>query len=92
MGFAAISKAFIPSQQARKTALKKPLKSLQHKLDNHIQGVVIYQFSMKIKGSYQMGLCRIKLHPFLSNTLTNEVHDVTENNLVKFQDNIRPGL
>lgn len=39
-----------------------------------------------------MGPCRIKLHPFLSNTFTNEVHDVTENNLVEFQDIIRPGL
>lgn len=92
LGFAAIGKALISSQQARKTALKKPSKFVQHKLDNHMQGVFIYQFSMKIKGIYQMGLCRIKLHPLLSNTFTNEVHYVTENSLVKFQDNIRLGL
>lgn len=75
-----------------KKALKRPLKFVQNKLDNDTQGLVIYQFSMTIEGSYQMGLCRIKLHPLLSSTFTNEVHDVTENSLVKFQDNIRSGL
>lgn len=39
---------------------------------------------MKIKGIFQIGLCRIKLHPLLFNIFTNEVHDITENDLVKF--------
>lgn len=49
LGFAAINKGLIPAQQARKTAFKKSLNSGQHKLDNHMQGVVVYQFSTKIK-------------------------------------------
>lgn len=49
LGFAVISKGLIPHLQARKTAFKKSLKYGQHKLDNHMQRVVIYPFSTKIK-------------------------------------------
>lgn len=61
----------------------KPLKFVQHRLDNHMHGV-IHQFSVKIKESFQIWLCRIKLHPLPFDVFTNEVCDVAENNLVKF--------
>lgn len=69
LGFVASSKALMPSQQDRKTDLKKLLEFVQNKLDSDMQGVVIYQFSVKMKRRYQTGLCRIYciyFYPILS--------------------------